>query len=74
MWRCIMDLSQLSQFGMASIFIAATWKLYQDMRVDSTKREERLMEHLDKVANTLSDINERLCTVERCVSKEDDKA
>lgn len=55
---------------MAGIFIAATWKLYTDMRDDSRKREDKLMIHLDKVSTTLENINERLCAVEICVTKE----
>jgi hypothetical protein len=79
-----MDLNQLSQFGIAGIFIAASWKLYSDMRIDSTAREQKLMEHLDKVTDTqegikttmqsietgMKGIHERLCEVEDCVRKD----
>jgi hypothetical protein len=37
------------------------------MRADSSKREERLLMHLDKVADTLENINQRLCVVEDCI-------
>jgi hypothetical protein len=68
-----MELTSLSQYGLSAIFIFAAWKLYTDMRNDSTRRETALMLHLDKVADTLSDINERLCTVEKCVNKDGEK-
>jgi predicted nuclease with TOPRIM domain len=54
--------------------IKALEKLYTDMRdqhkeqlQEATKREDKLMQHLDKVAETLDNINERLCEVEQCV-------
>jgi hypothetical protein len=62
-----MDFSTFSQYGIAAIFIAASWKLYNDMRADSSKREERLLAHLDKVSDTLDNINKRLCVVEECI-------
>jgi len=79
-----MDLSQYSQFGMAGIFIAACYMLYKDMRQDSLQREKALMEHMDKVTDTLdnvkdafcevkdtlTNINERLKTVEEFVRKD----
>ena len=42
----------------------AVTRLYSDMREDSTKREEKLMAHLDKVSDTLEKIDERLCDLE----------
>ena len=79
-----MDITQFTQYGVAGIFIAATYKLYNDMRADSTQREQKLMEHLDKVTDTqegikqtmqsietgMKGIHERLCEVEDCVRKE----
>lgn len=63
----------------------AVTKLYLDMReqhkeqlMESIKREDKLMDYLDKknetdakIANTLDNINDRLCEVEACVKKED---
>ena len=67
-------------FGQAGIsglilFVAikAIAKLYNDMREDSKAREEKLMIHLDKVTDTLENINQRLCNVEKCVSRDGDK-
>jgi hypothetical protein len=54
------------------VAIKAIAKLYNDMREDSKTREEKLMVHLDKVTDTLENINQRLCNVERCVVKEGD--
>jgi len=80
-----MDLSELvPQLGIAAIFAGWAYKLYNDMREDSKRREEqirldskelqeRLLAHLDKVTDTLENINQRLCTVERCVVKEGEK-
>lgn len=68
-----MDVTQFTQYGIAGIFIAATWKLYSDMRNDSTARETKLMEHLDKVTDTLDKIDKRLCSVEECIRKDDVK-
>lgn len=72
-----MDLTSFQQYGMAAIFIAACYKLYADnkdrerqIREDSIKREDKLMEHLDKVADTLKNIDERLCLVEKCIKKD----
>jgi hypothetical protein len=48
----------------AGIAYKAICQLYRDMREDSTKREERLMTHLDKVANTLERMDTRLCSLE----------
>ena len=57
-----MELSSLTQYGIAAIFIFATWRLYMDMRDDSKARETKLMEHLDKQADT----NEKVAsTLER---------
>ena len=64
------------QAGLAGVilFVAtkAITKLYNDMREDSKSREEKLMIHLDKVTDTLENINQRLCNVERCVDKDGD--
>lgn len=66
-----MDIANLSQYGIAGIFIFASWKLYTDMRRDSADREQKLMEHLDKQADTMKEISEtlqnmdnRICTLE----------
>lgn len=80
----VMDISQLiPQLGIGGIFALVAYKLYSDMRqdslrreeqirVDSKEREDKLMEHLDKVADTLDNINERLVKVEQniCIKKE----
>jgi hypothetical protein len=66
----------LTQGGISAViaFIAykAITKLYSDMREDSRSREKALMEHLDKVTDTLDRIdgslnsmNTRLECVER---------
>ena len=75
-----MDLSTLftpqffAQGGSTAVilFIAykAITKLYDDMRTDSKEREDKLLAHLDKVAETLSNIDERLCNLENCVKKD----
>lgn len=79
-----MDLSQLiPQLGIGGIFAYVAYKLYNDMRqdslrreeqirTDSKEREEKLMEHLDKVSDTLEHINNRLIQVEQhvCIPKE----
>jgi hypothetical protein len=88
-----MDLSTLlPQLGISAIFVYSSYKLYNDsredskrreeqikednklreqqMRLDSKEREEKLMQHLEKVVDTLDNINDRLCTVEKCVVKE----
>lgn len=73
----------LPQLGISGIFVYASYKLYSDaredskrreeqMRADSKEREEKLMEHLDKVVDTLENINDRLCTVEKCVVRDGD--
>lgn len=76
------DLAQLiPQLGIASIFMAAAYKLYNDlrqdslrreeqMRQDSSTREEKLMTHLAQVADTLEKINERLMVVEKSITRE----
>jgi hypothetical protein len=53
-------LENLSNYGVAAIFIYAAYKLYVDMRADSTIREEKLMAHLDKQAATMTDISDTL--------------
>jgi hypothetical protein len=75
------DLSAiLPQLGISGIFVYVSWKLYNDMRQDSLRREEqirvdskdredKLMSHLDRVADTLDNINERLCNVEKKVGE-----
>ena len=79
-----MDISTiLPQLGISAIFVYTSYKLYNDaredskrreeqMRQDSKEREDKLMIHLDKVVDTLDNINDRLCTVERCVVKDGD--
>lgn len=42
----------------------------EQMKLDSKEREEKLMQHLEKVVDTLENINDRLCTVEKCVVKD----
>lgn len=60
-----MDLTPLiPQLGLSAIFAGAVYKLYNDMRADSKTREEKLMAHLEKVADTLEKIDERLCKLE----------
>lgn len=69
------------QLGISAIFVYVSYKLYNDMRQDglrreeqirqdSKDREEKLLSHLDKVADTLDNINERLVEVEKCVKRE----
>jgi len=41
-----MEISTLSEYGIAAIFIYSTWRLYTDMRTDSSKREDKLMDHM----------------------------
>jgi hypothetical protein len=77
-----LDISSLiPQLGVAAIFAGWAYKLYNDMREDgkrreeqmrndSKEREEKLLLHLDKVADTLENINNRLCEVEKCVKKD----
>lgn len=79
-----MDISQLiPQLGIGGIFAYVAYKLYNDMRqdslrreeqirTDSKEREEKLMEHLDKVSDTLEHINNRLIQVEQhvCIRKD----
>lgn len=74
-----MDISSiLPQAGISAIFIFVAYKLYNDMRqdslrredqirIDSKEREEKLMQHLDKVSDTLENINNRLVKVEQNV-------
>lgn len=60
-----MDMSTLlPQLGLSAIFAVAVYKLYTDMREDSKQREEKLMTHLEKVADTLEKIDERLSKLE----------
>lgn len=61
--------SVLPQLGISAIFVFASYKLYNDMRTDSKEREEKLMSHLEKVADTLEKIDERLSLLERTVEK-----
>lgn len=56
----------IPQFGLSAIFIFAAFRLYKDQREDSTRREQALMIHLDKVSDTLNKIDERLITLEHC--------
>lgn len=67
----------LTQFGAVGIIlivcIKALSKVYNDMREDSAKREERIMSYLDKkaevdkqVATTLKHIDDRLVALESC--------
>jgi hypothetical protein len=63
-----------TQGGISAIIlfaaVKAITKLYTDMRDDSKSREEKLMQHLDKVTDTLENINQRLCNVEECVRRD----
>lgn len=60
-----MDLTALlPQLGLSAIFAGAVFKLYTDMREDSKHREEKLIAHLEKVADTLEKIDERLSKLE----------
>ena len=56
--------------------IKALEKLYTDMQEqhklqlnEAIKREEKLMNHLEKVVQNLYNINDRLSEVEKCVKK-----
>lgn len=61
-----MDLTPLlPQLGLSAIFAFAVYKLYNDMREDSKNREDKLMAHLEKVADTLEKIDERLSKLEQ---------
>lgn len=61
-----MDLTPLlPQLGLSAIFAFAVYKLYNDMREDSKNREDKLMAHLEKVADTLEKIDERLSKLEK---------
>lgn len=63
-----MDITNLlPQLGVGAIFALAAYKLYNDQRADSIRREEKLLDHLDKVSDTLEKINERLMVVEKNV-------
>lgn len=44
-------------------------KLYNDIREDGKAREEKLMSHLDKVAETLQKIDERLSILEKNIKE-----
>ena len=59
-----MDVSSLQQYGIAAIFIVAAYRFYTDMRADSAKREEKLMEHLGKQAITMAEISDTLKTMD----------
>ena len=66
----------LTQGGIsgAVLYIAykAVTKLYEDMRLDSAGREKALMEHLNKVTDTLDRIDESLNSMNsrlECVEK-----
>lgn len=72
----------IPQLGIGGIFAFVAYKLYNDMRQDSLRREEqirsdskdreqKLLEHLDKVADTLENINSRLTIVENNVCSRD---
>jgi len=74
----LMNIEMFAQFGVAGIFIffsvKAVIKLYNDMREDSKKREERLMSYLDKksetdkkVCETLEKIDKRITNLEMCI-------
>lgn len=75
-----MDLSSIftpqffAQGGTTAVVLYVAFKaiskLYADMREDSKSREDKLMQHLDKVSSTLENINQRLCVVENCVKKD----
>lgn len=70
------NFSELFTTGGISLTIAgiaykAIGKLYSDMREDSTKREDKLMSHLEKqsettskIAVTLEKMDGRICTLE----------
>lgn len=66
------DLSAIMpQLGLSIIFAYAVFILYRDMREDSRAREDKLLSHLDRVADTLENINERLRSVEDFVRGND---
>ena len=54
----------IQQLGIAAVFCIGVIVLYRDMRSDSTKREDKLLEHLDRVADTLDRIDDRLENME----------
>ena len=62
------DINTFAQFGGLGVFlflsVKAVMKLYADMRDDSSRREEKLMDHLDRVADTLDRIDDRLENME----------
>lgn len=64
-----MDIATLSsQLGATGIVVYIAYRiisqLYSDMRIDSTKREERLMSHMDKQADTMQEISGTLKTMD----------
>ena len=66
-----MELGDLSNYGVAAIFIFGYWKLYTDTRKDnadnkkeSGEREEKLMKHLDRQADTMTEISGTLQTLD----------
>ena len=74
-----LNVGMFAQFGVAGIFlfltVKAIIKLYNDaredskqreeaMRKDGKEREEKLMEHLDRVADTLDRVDDRLENME----------
>lgn len=73
-----MDLTTLgTQFGIGGVTIYIAYKiisqLYSDMREDSVKREERLMVHMEKqsdimseISDTLKTMDNRVCNLEEC--------
>ena len=60
----MMNLDFVSQLGFAAVFCVGVIVLYRDMRADSTKREDKLLDHLDRVADTLDRIDDRLENME----------
>lgn len=69
-----------AQNGIYGVFLFLAYKtitkLYTDMREDSKAREDKLLLHLDKVTDTLSEVKDtlkdfdtRLVIIENCVKE-----
>jgi len=76
-----MDISLFKDFGIGGIILYIAYlvvnKLYTDMRTDSSQREEKLMEYMDKQADTMQEISRtlttmdsRICSLEQCFDKD----
>jgi F0F1-type ATP synthase membrane subunit b/b' len=74
----------LTQAGAMGVFlyltVKAIIKLYEDIRKDSKEREDKLMNYLDKksetdkkVAETLDNVNNRLCAIEEAIREDESR-